>query len=211
MIALSHSVKRVRKQLNDMTSNNTKQEIVELALKCFSQFGYNKTNMSIISEYTGYSRVTVHKYFKNKKILFRSVVQLCTKNSVKEADNRMHQIHLNNPWDIIEEYLIAIGKKVFENVHDDYILKDLHNAVHDVAKDIVDAKQLITIKFIEEELKQGATNNSLDLDSINLTAEELAYLIDYSYYGIMRNASVQDIPDQVHRLIKVYRKATEIA
>jgi len=193
-----------------MISNKTEQEIIELALKCFSQFGYSKTNMSIISEYTGYSRVTVHKYFKNKKILFRNVVQLCTKNSINEANNRMQEIQLTNPWDIIEEYLIAIGKKVFEHVQDDYILKDLHSAVHDVAKDIVDAKHAITIKFIANELEQGAKQNLLDLTSVDATAEELAYLIDYSYYGIMRNAVVQEIPNQVHRLIKVYRKATQI-
>ncbi|GAB6071305.1 hypothetical protein JCM30760_24020 [Thiomicrorhabdus hydrogeniphila] len=193
-----------------MISNKTEQEIIELALKCFSQFGYSKTNMSIISEYTGYSRVTVHKYFKNKKFLFRNVVQLCTKNSINEANNRMQEIQLTNPWEIIEEYLIAIGKKVFEHVQDDYILKDLHSAVHDVAKDIVDAKHAITIKFIANELEQGSKQNLLDLDSVDATAEELAYLIDYSYYGIMRNAVVQEIPNQVHRLIKVYKKATQI-
>ncbi len=194
-----------------MISNNTKQEIVELALKCFSQFGFSKTNMSIISEYTGYSRVTVHKYFKNKKTLFRSVVQLCTKNSISAAEDRMQEIQLTNPWDMIEEYLMAIGKKVFENVQDDYILKDLQSAVHDEAKDIVDAKQAITIKFIQNELEQGMKQNLLDLESIHTTAEELAYLIDYSYYGIMRNATVHEIPNHVHRLIKVYRSATQVA
>jgi AcrR family transcriptional regulator len=194
-----------------MISNNTKQEIVELALKCFSQFGFSKTNMTIISEYTGYSRVTVHKYFKNKNILFRSVVQLCTKNSISTAENRMQDIQLTNPWDLIEEYLMTIGKKVFENVQDDYVLKDLHSAVHDLAKDIVDAKQTVTIKFIQNELEQGVKQNLLDLESVNTTAEELAYLIDYSYYGIMRNASLQDIPNHVHHLIKVYRVATQVA
>jgi AcrR family transcriptional regulator len=193
-----------------MISNKTEQEIIELALKCFSQFGYSKTNMSIISEYTGYSRVTVHKYFKNKKILFRNVVQLCTKNSINEANSRMQEVQLTDPWRIIEEYLIAIGKKVFEHVQDDYILKDLHSAVHDVAKDIVDAKHAITIKFIANELEQGSKQDLLDLDSVDATAEELAYLINYSYYGIMRNAVVQEIPNHVHRLIKVYRKATQI-
>jgi AcrR family transcriptional regulator len=194
-----------------MMPNNTKQEIVELSLKCFSQFGFSKTNMSIISEYTGYSRVTVHKYFKNKKTLFRSVVQLCTKNSISAAEDRMQEIQLTNPWDMIEEYLMAIGKKVFENVQDDYILKDLQSAVHDEAKDIVDAKQAITIKFIQNELEQGMKQNLLDLEPIHTTAEELAYLIDYSYYGIMRNATVHEIPNHVHRLIKVYRSATQVA
>jgi len=193
-----------------MIPNNTKQEIVERALKCFSQFGYSKTNMSIISEYTGYSRVTVHKYFKNKNILFRSVVELCTKNSISSAESRVHEVQLSNPWDIIEEYLMAIGKKVFENVHDDYVLKDLQGAVHDVAKDIVDAKQALTIQFIQAELELGVKENLLDLESINTSAHELACLIDYSYYGIMRNATVQEIPNHVQRLIKVYRVATQV-
>jgi AcrR family transcriptional regulator len=193
-----------------MTSNNTKQEITELALKCFSQFGFSKTTMSLISEYTGYSRVTVHKHFKNKMILFRSVVQLCMKNSISEADNRMLEIQLNNPWDIIEEYLMAIGKKVFENVHDDYVLKNLHSAINEMAKDIVNAKQKITLKFIQEALERGVKENLIALEPIHTTPEELAYLLDYSYFGIMRNASVQEIPNHVHRLIGVYRMATRV-
>jgi len=194
-----------------MTSNNTKQEITELALKCFSQFGFTKTNMSIISEYTGYSRVTVHKYFKNKKVLFRGVVQLCMKNSISEADNRMLEIKLNNPWDLIEEYLMAIGKKVFEHVNDDFVLKDLHSAVNELAKDIVSSKQAITIKFIQETLEQGIKDNLIDLDPINSTPKELAFLVDYSYFGITRNAPVQDIPNQLRRLIRVYRMATKLS
>jgi hypothetical protein len=122
----------------------------------------------------------------------------------------MLEIEFDNPWDIIEEYLIAIGKKVFENVHDDYILKDLHSAINEMAKDIVKAKQKITIKFIQEELERGIKANLIALEPINTTPEELAYLIDYSYFGIMRNASVQAIPNHVHRLIGVYRMATRV-
>ena len=193
-----------------MKSNNTKQEILELALKCFSQFGFSKTNMSLVSEYTGYSRVTVHKYFKNKNILFRGVVQLCMKNSINEADNRMLEIQLDNPWDVIEEYLMAIGKKVFENVRDDYILKDLHAAVQDVAQDIIKSKQSITIKFIQQELEKGIKENRISLEAVQATPEDIAHLIDYSYFGITRNAPFLDVPNQLHRLIGVYRMATRV-
>lgn len=193
-----------------MTSKDTKQEIIELALKCFSQFGFSKTNMSLISRYTGYSRVTVHKYFKNKTVLFRNVVQLCMTNSISEAENRMQEIHLKDPWDNIEEYLIASGKKVFENVHDDYILKDLHNAISDMAEDIVEAKKKITIQFIQEELERGEQDKLISLVSIKASPNELSCLVDYCYLGVMRNAPVQDIKNQLHHLIRVYRQATKI-
>lgn len=193
-----------------MTSKNTKQEITELALKCFSQFGFSKTNMSLISQYTGYSRVTVHKYFKNKKVLFRNVVELCTSNSIHEAENRIQEIQLSNPWDMIEEYLVASGKKVFENVEDDYVLKDLHNAIGETSGDIVEAKQKIIIKFIQQELERGIKDNLIVLDSIKTNPEKLAYLIDYCYLGIMRNTPVQDIQNQLHQLIRVYRMATQV-
>ncbi|MDX1353050.1 MAG: TetR/AcrR family transcriptional regulator [Thiomicrorhabdus sp.] len=194
-----------------MTSKDTKQEIAELALKCFSQFGFSKTNMSLISEYTGYSRVTVHKYFKNKRVLFRNVVQLCMTNSIGEAESRLQEIDVKDPWDVIEEYLVASGKKVFENVHDDYILKDLHNAINELAEDLVDSKQKITIQFIQAELSRGVKENLIALTPIQTTPEELARLLDYCYLGIMRNASVQHIKGELHHLLRVYRQATQVA
>jgi len=193
-----------------MTSKDTKQEITELALKCFSQRGFSKTNMSLISEYTGYSRVTVHKYFKNKKVLFRNVVQLCMTNSIGEAQAKIEEVDVKDPWDVIEEYLIASGKKVFENVHDDYILKDLHIAINELAEDLVDTKQQIIMQFIEEQLQRGINENLIALSHIHTSPKELAHLLDYCYLGVMRNAPVQQIKGELHHLIRVYRKATQV-
>ena len=44
-------------------------------MDCFFQHGYGAANISMVSRYVGISRVTIHKQFKSKELLFRAVVE----------------------------------------------------------------------------------------------------------------------------------------
>lgn len=192
-----------------MANKDTQEQIIETALECFTQHGFNKTSMSMISENSGFSRVTVHKYFKNKPLLFRSVVQNCLQESVEDAQQKTAQVNSDHPWKMIEEYLMAIGRTVFDNVSDDRVLKDLHDVLYEIAEDIVEEKTRVTVEFISQQLERGIDNGLIDLQSVKMNSEELAQLVDYGFSGIMRNAPVKEIKKQLHNFIRIYRKATE--
>ncbi len=192
-----------------MAINDTQKQIIETALDCFMKYGFSKTSMSMIGEYSGFSRVTVHKYFKNKSLLFRSVVDGCLKETVEEAQSKTERVNPDHPWQMIEEYLIAIGRTVFDNVDDDRVLKDLHDTLYEIAEDIVEEKKRVTVDFIRHQLDRGIEHGLIDLQAVKMDSEQLAYLVDYGFSGIMRNAPVKEIKNQLHNFIRIYRKATE--
>ena len=193
-----------------MANKDTQEQIMETALDCFTQHGFNKTSMSMISENSGFSRVTVHKYFKNKPLLFRSVVQGCLQASVDEAQQKTAQVDPDHPWQMIEAYLMSIGRTVFDHVTDDRVLKDLNDTVYEIAEDIVEEKTRVTVEFISQQLDRGVNNELIDLQSVKMNSKELAQLVDYGFSGIMRNAPVKEIKNQLHNFIRIYRKATEV-
>jgi len=193
-----------------MANKETRTQITETALECFVKHGFSKTSMTMISEHSGYSRVTVHKYFKNKSLLFRNVVQEGLQNSLEDAQQKIAQLDPNDSWQIIEAYLMAIGRTVFEQVSDDRVLRDLNDAVYDIADDIIEEKAQVTVDFIRQQLDRGIHEQRIDLQSLRINSNELAQLVDYGFSGIMRHAPVKEIKNQLHNFIRIYRKATEI-
>lgn len=193
-----------------MSSEETKQKIMVSAFHCFTQYGFSKTSMSLVSEVSGFSRVTVYKFFQNKTVLFRCVVADCLETLIQEAHCRSTLLEGVHPWQMIEEYLIAVGRPAFESVSSDYVLKDLNDHLYDIAEDIVLEKKQKTVTFIRQQLELGREQGVIDLQALEVSSLNLACLIDQCFVGIMRTASVKDIKCQLHNLVRVFRTATQV-
>lgn len=192
-----------------MSKQDTQAKIIDAAQQCFFQFGYKKTNMSLIGEYSGYSRVTVHKYFKNKTALLRSVLDQCMSHSMDEAHEFLEANPSNDYWMNIEHYMLIMAKTIFENIDDDYVIRDLSNAVHELAEDLLDEKKAKAIAFIQAEIEKGLADGTISLDKAKMSSLALAQLIDYSFAGVIHHGTIKEIKPQIHNLLRMCRLSTQ--
>lgn len=189
-----------------MTETQTK--IIQSAETCFFQYGYSKTNMSLVSEYAGTSRVTVHKYYKNKIALFRGVIEECMSASMEEAKALLISSPSDDCWFNVERYMLAKTKSVFDNVTDGFILKDLHNAANEIALDLLEEKNAQSAAFIANEIRKSEKLGLIDLSRTSLTADEIGELIIHSFSGLFMYAEIKNMREQIKNLIKVFHAGT---
>ena len=66
--------------------NNTKQLIMDIAWKHFSECGYTATNLEKICKEAGITRGPLYYYFEDKEDLYRQVVV----QEVEKMEKRVH-------------------------------------------------------------------------------------------------------------------------
>ena len=58
-----------------MKADKRKKQILEAALKAFAEYGYERTSIASICEKAGIARPTLYQYFKDKRSLFRELME----------------------------------------------------------------------------------------------------------------------------------------
>jgi AcrR family transcriptional regulator len=58
-----------------MKSDERKKQILDSALAAFAEHGYERTSIAIICEKAGIARPTLYQYFKDKRSVFREVLE----------------------------------------------------------------------------------------------------------------------------------------
>lgn len=189
-------------------SKTSKEIILESARQCFFQFGYQKTSMSLISEYSGFSRVTVHNHFKTKKALFRELIQEHFNNGF----TRYHQYLDQNPqcpvWDAIAHLVELMTETVFTDIKDQFILNDLDHATHQVANDIKTEMKNKKVALIKEQVERGIQEKVISLKELNTTPVELTKLIYSSIHGILINSEINEGQKYIQGLLHTFKIAT---
>ena len=81
-----------------------RRQIVDVASKLFTELGYERTSMSLISETLGGSKATLYGYFKSKEDLLQAVLVY---DVTEEADRLMNEFLSGKN---LREGLITLGK-----------------------------------------------------------------------------------------------------
>ena len=58
-----------------MKSDERKKQILDAALKAFAEHGYERTSIATVCENAGIARPTLYQYFKDKRSLFREMLE----------------------------------------------------------------------------------------------------------------------------------------
>lgn len=185
---------------------DTAQHILHAARQCFFRHGYKNTTMSLISEYAGYSRVTLHKYFPNKDHIFRSVCEDYQQHCSHDSQQIIQQ---NLPcWDAIEQIMAVWASSIFEEVNDRLVLKDLHYHVQQVAGDVFDRAHQQVTDMVEQLISKGVEQGQLSLQACQLSSHQLAVVVMTCFDGIRSEIEAQHILTVSRQLITLYRLAT---
>jgi AcrR family transcriptional regulator len=76
-----------------MKSDERKNQILDAALAAFAEHGYERTSIAIICEKAGIARPTLYQYFKDKRSVFRELLE----SSLPGVHERIHA------WQVTKE------------------------------------------------------------------------------------------------------------
>mgnify|MGYP003669176641 CR=1 FL=1 len=185
---------------------STTDKILNTAMDCFFQHGYDTSNISMVSRYAGISRVTIHKQFKSKEVLFRAVV---------EKHFQQHNILINiysksekNFWLETQDLIIQRCEGLFNDVSSSLVRSDLIHAGQAFCKDIIQAEESLIKTSIRSRIEKEIDANRLTLRKVGLTAEQLAEALHFAPFGITVSVSEQNNTAFVENLMAVFKAST---
>lgn len=182
------------------------KEILQAATECFLQHGYSAANISMISRYSGFSRVTVHKLFTSKEQLFKAVVAA---QFEKFAEYRQgYSQSTNDFWTETQELIIYQCKDLFEDVTSNLVRADLLHAGQAYCQDIIGADELAYKETVIQRLKNEISAERLSLDKVGMTIYEFVDAIKHAPFGITVSVIEEDTIHYIKNLIKIFRAAT---
>lgn len=187
---------------------STTDKILNTAMECFFQHGYDTANISMVSRYAGISRVTIHKQFKSKEVLFRAVL---TKHF--QQQNILIKIYSKsekNFWQETQDLIIQRCEGLFNDVSSSLIRANLIHAGHAFCKDIIQAEEGLIKNSMRSRIEKEITANRLTLAKVGLTASEFAETLHFAPFGITVSISSQNNIAFVENLMAVFKASTSV-
>ena len=78
---------------NDVDKSEVKKDQIKTAaLRCFSQYGYNKTTMDDIANAIGMKKASLYYYYKNKETIICDTIESEIYNFLKTANEKISKI-----------------------------------------------------------------------------------------------------------------------
>ena len=187
-------------------SNRSKQKIeqnIARATKEFNRYGFIKTTIDGIAASTGVSKVTIYKYFDNKKTLYEHILKriyLVEFNAIKniiESDIPFKEkidriIHVrvqkyddDNILKVEQDYIISDQLKLFNKEHTEKMARLNHQLYEQGKKeglirtDITDEQ----LNFYFAVIRSGLRENFTSLNQFG--RENLSKLLEILYAGVL--------------------------
>jgi TetR/AcrR family transcriptional repressor of nem operon len=193
-----------RLRADDLPS--TTDKILSAAMDCFFQHGYDTANISMVSRYAGISRVTIHKQFKSKELLFRAVV---------EKHFQQHSILINvysesetNFWQDTQVLIIQRCEGLFDHVSSSVVRANLIHAGQAFCKDLIQAEESLVKNSIQLRIEKEMSANRLTLNKIGLSTSALAETLHFAPFGITVSVSDKNNTTFVENLMAIFKAST---
>ncbi len=192
--------------LRDQDLPSTTDIILKTAMECFFQHGYGSANISMVSRYAGISRVTIHKQFKSKEVLFRAVVKKYFQQNYALIVN--YTSSDEDFWQETQALIIQRCEGLFNDVSSSLIRADLLHAGQAFCKDLIQAEESLIKESIQLRIEKEINAKRLSLSKINISAESLAETLHFAPFGITVSVTDQNNSAFIENLITIFKAAT---
>ncbi len=175
-------------------------------MECFFQYGYCAANISMVSRYAGVSRVTIHKQFSTKEVLFRAVVE----QHFQQTNVLLTHYNESNDdfWPETQTLITQRSEGLFNNVSSSLVRADLLHAGQAYCKDLIETKEHLIKKSIQARIEKELSAQRLTLSRVQLSAATLAETLHFAPFGITVSVSKQNNAQFVANLIAIFKAAT---
>lgn len=182
-------VKNNRKEERIMkTPEERKQEIIENALKLFSEYGYENTTILDIANATGVSQGLCYRYFKSKAEIFEATSDYYASQAVKHFT-----IPLSKEQPAIEKFNLVI-RSIFEYTITNHEYEAKYGADSEdteIRASRVDNVASQIVEIIIPIIKQGVDEGIFECSDIVNTTKILTYGIIHTIHSGMPEKNVQ--------------------
>lgn len=184
------------------------EKILISATECFFQHGYSAANISMIGRHADISRVTIHKQFKSKEVLFRAVVE----KYIQDNHTLLAQYtqSTNDFWADTESFLLNRCKGLFDEISSIMIRTDLLHAGQSYCSDIMEENETRVCNSIAIRVTQEIAANRITLHKINISVSAFAHLIETAPFGIALSNLNEDNSEYIKNILKLFKASTLI-
>jgi len=147
---------------------NTKVKIIEIAIECFGELGYDGTSMRLIAEKSGISKPAIYYYFPDKQHLYQGIVKFVMdiftntlmniKNSQTDAISKLNEIILTRFQPLSDESKI---KRFLHGMFTDGVK---HGMKFD-HKNMFETQENIILTIIQQGIDEGNFRPNLNKKS----------------------------------------------
>lgn len=188
---------------------DTKSKILEYAKECFFQHGYAATTISMVSRYANISRVTIHKHFSSKEVLFVQVVDEFFRQQRLSLPNYLAS---QNPfWHDTNALMKEYRGGIFEQISNTIVRTDLVLAGNTHCLTLIQQHKTTVKDAIAERLEQAINNGELSLEKIGLDIDTFATRIESIADGIFISPFSDNSMEIFDQLFLIYKAATLIS
>lgn len=173
-------------------AEETRQEILDAAIKTFSERGVSATSLADIAKAAGVTRGAIYWHFKNKVDLFHHACEF-SDNQIEQAESHYRSKYSNDPLTILKEILVYILTDFIESSKNRALMEILFHKCELVGEmaSLVDLKKenyIASYCRIAEHLRSCVDAGQLPA---NLDVESGAILVRAMMAGLIENWLLQ--------------------
>ncbi len=152
----------------------TQRHIIDAAAKVFAEEGYHYASVANICAEAGISNGALYKYFKNKEMLFLTVIDYCT--AKVEELYKKHFLNVSAVYTAIGNFLMDLADfseeyKLYSRIYSDLGSSSMNRFAADTAEKFRKASSAYTVKMVQSSKERGEIKKTIE-------TEKAAYLID---------------------------------
>lgn len=185
---------------------NTQDRIIDVATECFFQHGYNATTISMISRYAKISRVTIHKYFQSKEIIFREVVKHYF--DIRQENVKQYIESNDEFWCLTNKLIKDRCRSIFENISSAIIRSDLVHAGNAFCRDLITEQKQLVCLAIKTKLLTAIERGEVTLKRLEIDIDEFAESIESITDGPIVSPLDESSMKQIDYMLDIYRAAS---
>lgn len=178
-------------------ADNTKQKILEVALKLFCEKGYADTTTRIISAESGFTEMTIYRKFKTKQNLFDQVM-IYGVGKLNEEGSSMLFIdkEFEDPREFLDTYVKNLADFVWNNLD---LFRLVFNQDRKIVGPILKGSMYNSSKYIEKNIP----NQKIDYLVLAVDIFSFVYMFNLAlYHGPQDPTREKLLENFVHNLFQ---------
>jgi len=174
-------------------TDETKQKILDTALKVFAEKGYKGATTLTIAEKAGFSEKTLFRKFKTKKNLYEMVLTQNVAKMLKEFEDLVFiDNEFESPRDFLNHFVKSLAETEFD--HFDVFLLSLS-----YKNEFVEPMMEETVDAIGKYIEKNIPGRKFDYKVFGLTITSFVYVINQERY---RGRAYMDYEETLEKFIE---------
>lgn len=171
-----------------MSGDERRSQILEVAIKLFSQRGFSGTTTREIARSAGVSEAMVFKHFANKEELYSAILDLkaCDREFHNNFDDLVKKTEVKDDYGVF--YTMALNALNYHSDDSGFIRLMLHSALeeHDLARMFFESFIIEKYKFLGDYIKQRQADGAFrEIEPRIVVRAFMGMFVHHSLYNIL--------------------------